>query len=118
MEIPNNFNVFKNFFGGIILELMKKFEEIIKLIDNARNNALKKVNEELITLYWKVGQYISQNASSTTWGDSFVDQLANFIKNNYPQIKGFNRWGLYRMKQFYDTYRDNEFVSPLVTQNS
>jgi hypothetical protein len=39
------------FFGGIILKLMNNFEEIIKLIDNARNNALKKVNEELITLY-------------------------------------------------------------------
>ena len=44
--------------------------------------------------------------------------MAEFIKSNYPQIKGFNRRGLYRMKQFYETYRDNEFVSPLVTQIS
>ena len=35
-----------------------------------------------------------------------------------PNIKGFNRRGLYRMKQFYETYKDDEFVTPLVTQIS
>jgi hypothetical protein len=37
---------------------------------------------------------------------------------NCPEIKGFNRRGLYRMKQFYETYKDNEFVSTLLTQIS
>ncbi|HBE77821.1 MAG TPA: DUF1016 domain-containing protein [Firmicutes bacterium] len=97
---------------------MKNFGEIVQLIEDARNNALKKVNQELITLYWKVGQYISQKSASAEWGEAIVDQLAEFIRSNYPQIKGFNRRGLYRMKQFYETYRDNEFVSPLVTQIS
>jgi len=31
-------------------------------------------------------------------------------------LKGFNRRGLYRMKQFYETYSSTEFVSPPVTQ--
>ena len=35
-----------------------------------------------------------------------------------PGAKGFNRRGLYRMKQFYETYKDDEFVTPLVTQIS
>lgn len=35
-----------------------------------------------------------------------------------PGVKGFNRRGLYRMKQFYKTYKDDEFVTPLVTQIS
>lgn len=35
-----------------------------------------------------------------------------------PGVKGFNRRGLYRMKQFYETYKDDEFVTPLVTQIS
>lgn len=98
--------------------LTKSFGEIVKLIEDARNNALKKVNEELIALYWKVGQYVSQKSASAEWGEGIVDQLAEFIKSSYPQIKGFNRRGLYRKKQFYETYRDNEFVSPLVTQIS
>ena len=57
-------------------------------------------------------------STCTSWGDSFIDSLADQIQANYPAIKGFNRRGLYRMKQFFETYRDNEFVSPLVTQIS
>ena len=42
----------------------------------------------------------------------------NFFSTNYPEQKGFNRRGLYRMKQFYELYKDDEKVSPLVTQLS
>ena len=44
--------------------------------------------------------------------------MADFFSTNYPELKGFNRRGLYRMKQFYELYKDDEKVSPLVTQLS
>jgi predicted nuclease of restriction endonuclease-like (RecB) superfamily len=40
-----------------------------------------------------------------------VDELANFIQNQHPELKGFNRRGLYRMRQFFETYKDAEMVS-------
>jgi hypothetical protein len=40
-----------------------------------------------------------------------VDELANFIQNQHPELKGFNRRGLYRMRQFFETYKDTEMVS-------
>jgi len=46
------------------------------------------------------------------------DEVASFIAQSNPGIKGFNRRGLYRMKQFCETYRDDDFVTPLVTQIS
>ncbi|WP_432401918.1 PDDEXK nuclease domain-containing protein [Wukongibacter sp. M2B1] len=94
------------------------FKEVITRIEKARNNAFKKVNEELINLYWDVGKMLSIKISNSEWGDSVVNDLATFIKNNYPEMKGFNRRGLYRMKQFYETYRDNQKVSSLRTQIS
>ena len=42
--------------------------------------------------------------------------LQIFFAENYPDLKGFNRRGLYRMKQFYELYKGDEIVSPLVTQ--
>ena len=45
-----------------------------------------------------------------------MQKLADFFEENYPDLKGFNRRGLYRMKQFYELYKDYEKVSPLVTQ--
>lgn len=69
-------------------------------------------------LYWNEEKYISDKLAASQWGDSGIDELAEFIKNNYPTIKEFNRRGLYRMKQFYETYKDNEFVSSVLTQIS
>lgn len=94
------------------------FNDIVNLINNARENAFRKVNEELIMLYWNVGKYISAELSVHSWGDGYIDEMSKYITENCPGIKGFNRRGLYRMKQFYETYKDNEFVSTLLTQIS
>lgn len=91
---------------------------LIKIIEESRNNALKKVNEELIQLYWKVGEYLSKEAENAVFGDTYIDSIAKEIKNAFPGIKGFTRRGLYRMKQFYETYCEDEFVSALLTQIS
>ena len=40
------------------------------------------------------------------------------MKREYPAMKRFTRCGIYKMKQFYETYKDNEIVSLLVTQIS
>ena len=91
---------------------------LIQIIDESRQNALKKVNEELINMYWKVGEFLSREAEQATFGDAYIDGIASEIQEAFPGIKGFNRRGLYRMKQFYETYKDNEIVTPLVTQVS
>lgn len=86
------------------LNPQQKFSEIVLMIRESHNNAAKAVNTELINLYWNVGQYISKQLLSATWGDKTVEELAAFIQKEYPEVKGFNRRGLYRMKQFYEIY--------------
>lgn len=93
-------------------------KHLINIINTARENALKKVNEELISMYWQVGEYLHLEAQKSTFGDSYIDSIAKEIQEEFPGIKGFNRRGLYRMKQFYETYAGNEVVTPLVTQIS
>ena len=94
------------------------FGTIISIIENARGRALKAVNAELINMYWEVGEYLSELCAESSFGDKVIDEVANYISSVVPTVKGFNRRGLYRMKQFYETYRDDEFVTPLVTQIS
>lgn len=91
---------------------------LIKIIDESRQNALRKVNEELIRMYWQVGEFLSNESKNASFGDAYIDAIASEIQEAFPGIKGFNRRGLYRMKQFYETYKDNEIVTPLVTQIS
>ena len=94
------------------------FSKLITIIDDARSRALKAVNAELIQMYLDVGACLSDLCAQSEFGDGIIDQVASFIARENPNIKGFNRRGLYRMKQFYEAYRGDEFVSPLVTQIS
>ena len=94
------------------------FPKITNIIENAKNNTYKKVNEELINMYWNIGEFLSEEAKKASFGDSYIDSISKYIQEQFPGIKGFTRRGLYRMKQFYETYVDDEFVSALLTQIS
>lgn len=100
------------------MNLEKQFREVIELINQARYKALKSVNTELIDLNWQIGEYISKKVKSAEWGMAVVDKLADYLQKARPDLKGFNRRGLYRMKQFYETYRDNEKLSSLLRELS
>lgn len=101
-----------------ISEHEKQFDEIIQIIENARERAYKAVNTELINMYWEIGEYISYRVKNENWGKSVVVEFSNFIRKNYPDLKGFSVQNIWRMKQFYETYRDNEKLSPLVREIS
>ena len=94
------------------------FGAVISIIETAKGRALKAVNSELINMYWNIGEYLSALCAESSFGDKVIDEVAAYISDAAPTLKGFHRRGLYRMKQFYETYRDDEFVSPLVTQIS
>ena len=98
--------------------IQTSYLEVVNIINSARERAYSKVNEELILMYQEIGKYISEKSKDANYGDSFVDGLASFFEKEYPEIKGFTRRGLYRMKQFYELYKDDEKVSTVLTQLS
>ncbi|MDW8550006.1 DUF1016 N-terminal domain-containing protein [Epilithonimonas ginsengisoli] len=96
----------------------KRFTDIIELIKRSRNNAIKAVNSELIHLYWNIGEYISKKVELGEWGQSVVKELSQYIKTNEPDIKGFSDKNLWRMKQFYETYKGFPKISTLLREIS
>ncbi len=94
------------------------YSEIVKIIQSARERAFYKVNEELIGMYFQIGKYVFENSRNAAYGDAYVEGLAEFFAKNYPELKGFTRRGLYRMRQFYELYGEDEKVSALLTQLS
>jgi hypothetical protein len=45
-------------------------------------------------------------------------ELAKYIQSHEPEIKGFSDKNIWRMKQFYETYKDFPKLSPLVREIS
>mgnify|MGYP001450007450 CR=1 FL=1 len=95
-----------------------RFTDIIQLIKQSRTNAIKAVNSELINLYWNIGEYINKKIEKSEWGDSVVTELAKFIQTHEPEIKGFSDKNIWRMKQFYETYKDFPKLSTLLREIS
>lgn len=94
------------------------FKQIVELINNRKNNAYRKINEEMIQLYFEVGKYVNELKEKSTYGDKISEKVAEFLKNNYPELKGFTKRNIERMVQFYNTYKDDEIAIPLITQLS
>jgi predicted nuclease of restriction endonuclease-like (RecB) superfamily len=92
------------------------FLEIVRLIVASRERAIHAVNTTLIELYWQVGETISRKIEAAEWGDSVVEALAEYIARTQPGLRGFTRANLFRMRQFYQAYRGEEKVAPLVRQ--
>jgi predicted nuclease of restriction endonuclease-like (RecB) superfamily len=98
--------------------LQPQFTEVLTLIKTAQTRVIATTNQELIQLYWAIGQYISDRLTRNEWGQKTVEQLADFIQTQEPGIKGFERRNLYRMCQFYEIYPDSEIVTALRSQLS
>lgn len=95
-----------------------QFTDIVEYIRLSRINAIKAVNTELLNLYWNIGAFISLQLKNARWGEKTVDELAGHIRQYNPEIKGFDRRGLYRMKQFYETYSQSSLLLPGNPQRS
>jgi hypothetical protein len=92
------------------------FQEVLALIQRARERAYQAVNTGLIDLYWQVGEYISRKLQVAEWGEKVVGQLARYIQRRKPNLRGFSRPNLFGMKSFYEAYSADAIVSPLVRQ--
>ena len=55
------------------------FNEILSIIEKAKENAFRAVNHELISMYWE-----------RAWGKSIVSEFADFVQKKYLGIKGFS----------------------------
>ncbi len=87
--------------------------DIKNRIKEAQYSALKAVNKELIALYTDIGKQIVEQQEKYGWGKSIVETLANDLQKEFPKIKGFSSQNLWRMKQFYETYKDSKLSALL-----
>jgi len=90
--------------------------EVKQRIFSAQYEALKAVNQEMIDLYWAIGQIIVTQQQNVSWGKLVIEQLAKDLQSEFPGISGFSNYNLWRMRDFYLTYQSQEFLLPLVRE--
>ncbi len=96
----------------------KDFQTVLNQIQNAKQKAYSSVNTILIELYWEIGKYISTKTTQENWGKGVVKELATFLKEKDPTSKGFGDKNLWLMKQFFETYKEDEKLYTLCREIS
>lgn len=90
--------------------------DIKRRVRAAHYEAARSVNRELINLYWDIGRMIVGRQKGDTWGKSVVERLAKDLRAEFKGTAGFSAQNLWRMRQFYETYRADAKLSPLVRE--
>ncbi|MGY0408257.1 MAG: DUF1016 N-terminal domain-containing protein [Polaribacter sp.] len=85
----------------------------------AQTRASFKVNEEMLQLYWEIGNAILEAQQTNDWGVQIIDKLSQEIKTQFNSATGFSVRNLKYMRAFAKEYPDYPFVQvPLAqTQN-
>lgn len=86
-------------------------------IQSARNKLAFSINSQVLELYWEIGRDISDKQQKSGWGSNFVEKIAEELKQDFPEIKGFSRRNIYAILQWYRFYSEKyQFVPQGVAQ--
>lgn len=94
-------------------ELLRKIKERVR---SAQYAALRMANREMIEMYWDIGRMIADRQEGDTWGKAIVKKLASDLQTEFPGTAGFSAQNLWKMRQFYEEYKHDVKLSPLVRE--
>ena len=92
--------------------------DVKELIYKKQYHVLKIMNAETINLYWEIGEEIYRQQEINGWGKSIVKILSKELQKEFPGAKGYSAANLWRMRNFYLSYRNSEKLAPLVREIS
>ena len=87
-------------------------KDIKELIYRRQYEAMKRVNSELIELYWEIGEEINRQQREQGWGKSVVEILSKELQKEFPGVQGFSTSNLWRMRNFYLEYSTASNLAP------
>ena len=97
-------------------EYLSFVHKIKERILSSQYQALKKVNYELIELYWSIGKDIVEKQEKFGWGKSVVKKLSEELQKEFVGIKGFSVQNLWNMRAFYLEYKENVKLQSLTRE--
>ena len=81
--------------------LLKQVKRRVRL---AQQRAIYSANEEMLSMYWDIGKMLSEAQKEIGWGNGALRRLAEDMKNEFPDVKGFSVRNCQCMIQFYEEY--------------
>ncbi len=100
------------------MELDKSYKEFMvelkQKIYKSKTKAILSANSLMIELYFDIGKRIVSNQETLGWGKSVVEEMSKDLKNEFGEKSGYSSSNLWRMRNFYLSYSDDEYLAQLV----
>lgn len=90
--------------------------ELKQQVRAARFTAQRRVNTELIRLYWEIGATILQCQGDERWGSNVIGRFATDRRTEFPEMKGFSPRNLAYMRAFAAAWPDEQILQQAVAQ--
>ena len=79
--------------------------DIIKAaVEQSRYRALHAGNAEMLSLYYGIGKYVSENTRNGAWGTDAIKQISVRLQKELPGMRGFSESNIKNMRQFYEEW--------------
>ena len=86
-----------------------QYLEAVKMIKMAilksQNRAARHTNTEMLSLYYGIGGYVSDNSREGTWGTGAIDEISSRLREEMPGLRGFSGANIKFMRQFYEAWQ-------------
>lgn len=87
---------------------INKYEYAVKAIklavEKSRYRAAKAGNAELLSLYYGIGKYVSENTRNGTWGTDAIKTISSRLKSELVGVRGFSETNIKNMRLFYEEW--------------
>lgn len=81
-------------------------ENIEKLIESSKLQAVFHINKELLLLYWQIGRNILKQQEKYGWGAQVIARLSADLSKRFPGDRGYSLSNLKSMRRFAEAYPD------------
>ncbi len=80
-------------------------EVIQRAIEESRYRAVKSGNAELLSLYFGIGKYVSENTRNGYWGTDAIRSISIQLQKSLPGLRGFSESNIKNMRRFYEEWQ-------------
>ncbi len=101
---------------GLNKEYKTFLNDLKDKIRSARFRTALSINQDVLQLYWHIGNQVIEKQEKSSWGSKFLESLSKDLQISFPETHGFSVRNLKYMRQFAQIYPNIEFGQQAVAQ--
>ena len=79
-------------------------QQIKSAILESQLETARAANKQMLSLYYAVGKFVSENSREGTWGKGAIDTISAQLRREMPGLRGFSATNIKYMRIFYERW--------------